>query len=59
LEKSGIYFDEEYFYASIREGKWSEVENYLSSFTSWSDNKYSAMMIFEIEKQKFYEALHK
>lgn len=38
-------------------GKWVELEEYLTSFTRLSDNRYSLKLFFEIRKQKLLEAL--
>ncbi|KAJ8534956.1 hypothetical protein K7X08_016684 [Anisodus acutangulus] len=56
-QETGYFFDMEYFEALVLSGNWDETENYLSSFTGVSDNKYSLKMYFEIRKQKFLEAL--
>ncbi|KAH9760537.1 Topless-related protein 1 [Citrus sinensis] len=41
----------------ILDGKWEDVEQYLSSFTKVDDNRYSTKIYFEIRKQNFFEAL--
>nr|XP_027072066.1 topless-related protein 1-like [Coffea arabica] len=58
LEKeTSFYFDMNYFEELVLSGNWSEVEAYLSSFTTPDSNEYSIKMYFEIRKQKFLEAL--
>ncbi|KAG8381731.1 hypothetical protein BUALT_Bualt05G0003100 [Buddleja alternifolia] len=58
-QESGYFFSLEYFKSLILNGKWEEVQKYLSSFTSVKDNKYSTRIYFDILKQKYYEALYK
>nr|XP_016500037.1 PREDICTED: topless-related protein 1-like [Nicotiana tabacum]XP_016500038.1 PREDICTED: topless-related protein 1-like [Nicotiana tabacum]XP_016500039.1 PREDICTED: topless-related protein 1-like [Nicotiana tabacum] len=56
-QETGFFFDMEHFEHLVLSGSWDETENYLSSFTGVSDNKFSTKMFFEIRKQKFLEAL--
>ncbi|XP_060212014.1 topless-related protein 1-like [Lycium barbarum] len=55
-QEAGFFFDMQRFEALVLSGNWDETENYLSSFTGVSDNKYSLKKYFEIRKQKFHEA---
>ncbi|XP_071909863.1 topless-related protein 1-like [Coffea arabica] len=56
-QETSFYFDMNYFEELVLSGNWSEVEAYLSSFTTPDSNEYSIKMYFEIRKQKFLEAL--
>ncbi|XP_044464620.1 protein TOPLESS-like isoform X1 [Mangifera indica] len=55
--ESGYYFDLKFFEDLVLDGKWEEVERYLSSFTKVDDNRYSTKIFFEVRKQNFLEAL--
>jgi hypothetical protein len=55
--ESGLYFDMEHFEDMILNGKWDEVEKYLSGFTKVEDNAHSTKIFFELRKQKYLEAL--
>lgn len=55
--ESRFYFDMKFFEDMILDGKWEDVEKYLSSFTKVDDNRYSTKIYFEIRKQSFFEAL--
>lgn len=55
--ESRFYFDMKFFEDMILDGKWEDVEQYLSSFTKVDDNRYSTKIYFEIRKQSFFEAL--
>lgn len=55
--ESRFYFDMKFFEDMILDGKWEDVEQYLSSFTKVDDNRYSTKIYFEIRKQNFFEAL--
>ena len=48
-----------YFEEMVTNGEWDEVEKYLSGFTKVDDNRYSMKIFFEIQKQKYLEALDK
>ncbi|GAU15075.1 hypothetical protein TSUD_08130 [Trifolium subterraneum] len=41
----------------VLNGKWDEVEKYLSGFMNVEDDKYSIKIYFELRKQKYLEAL--
>ncbi|XP_045791919.1 topless-related protein 2-like [Trifolium pratense] len=56
-QETGIYFNLKYFEKQVLAGEWEECEKYLASFTNINDNGYSMKMIYEIRKQKYYEAL--
>lgn len=56
-QESGVYFNMNYFEDRVRNGDWGEVENYISGFTKYDENKYSMAIIFQIRKQKYLEAL--
>ncbi|XP_031279576.1 topless-related protein 1-like [Pistacia vera] len=56
-QESGLFFSVKYFEDLVLNGKWDEVENYLSGFTRVDDNRYSMKIYFEIRKQKYLEAL--
>lgn len=58
-KESGLFFSMNYFEDLILDGKWEEVERYLSGFTRVDDNRYSMKIFFEIRKQKYLEALDK
>lgn len=55
--ESRFYFDMKFFEDMILDGKWEDVEQYLSSFTKVDDNRYSTKIYFEIRKQSLFEAL--
>lgn len=55
--ESRFYLDMKFFEDMILDGKWEDVEQYLSSFTKVDDNRYSTKIYFEIRKQNFFEAL--
>lgn len=55
--ESRFYFDMKFFEGMILDGKWEDVEKYLSRFTKVDDNRYSTKIYFEIRKQSFFEAL--
>ncbi|XP_031279553.1 protein TOPLESS-like [Pistacia vera] len=55
--ESGYFFNLKFFEDLVLDGKWEEVERYLSSFTKVDDNRYSTKIYFEIRKQNFLEAL--
>ncbi|KAJ0046135.1 hypothetical protein Pint_05408 [Pistacia integerrima] len=44
--ESGYYFDLKFFEDLVLDGKWEEVERYLSSFTKVDDNRYSTKIYF-------------
>ncbi|KAK6263487.1 hypothetical protein SCA6_018921, partial [Theobroma cacao] len=56
-EETGFFFNMRYFENCITNGEWEEVEKYLSGFTKFDDNRYSMKIFFEIQKQKYLEAL--
>ncbi|XP_007023214.2 PREDICTED: topless-related protein 4 isoform X1 [Theobroma cacao] len=58
-EETGFFFNMRYFENCITNGEWEEVEKYLSGFTKFDDNRYSMKIFFEIQKQKYLEALDK
>ncbi|KAG8381732.1 hypothetical protein BUALT_Bualt05G0003200 [Buddleja alternifolia] len=58
-QESGYFFDLKYFENLILNGKWEEVEKYLSRFTGVNDNYHSTKIYFEIRKVKYYETLYK
>nr|GEU38796.1 protein TOPLESS-like [Tanacetum cinerariifolium] len=53
----GYYFNMRYFEEVVTNGEWEEVVKYLQGFTKVKDNRYSMKIFFEIQKQKFLEAL--
>lgn len=55
--ESGYFFNMNYFEECVTKGDWDEVENYLSGFTEFNDDRYSAKIFFDIRKQKYLEAL--
>nr|GEW41782.1 topless-related protein 4-like isoform X1 [Tanacetum cinerariifolium] len=55
--ESGYYFNMRYFEEVVTNGEWEEVVKYLQGFTKVEDNRYSMKIFFEIQKQKFLEAL--
>ncbi|CAH1432821.1 unnamed protein product [Lactuca virosa] len=57
--ESGFFFNMRYFEEMVTNGEWDEVEKYLSGFTKVDDNRYSMKIFFEIQKQKYLEALDK
>nr|XP_043628394.1 topless-related protein 4-like [Erigeron canadensis] len=57
--ESGFFFNMRYFEEMVMNGKWDDVEKYLSGFTKVEDNRYSMKIFFEIRKQKYLEALDK
>ncbi|KAJ1697776.1 hypothetical protein LUZ63_006288 [Rhynchospora breviuscula] len=57
---SQVYFNLEYFEELIRAGDWAKAEWYLRGFfTNVQDNRYGLKMLFEIYKQKYFEALYR
>lgn len=58
-QESKLFFNLKYFEELIMEGKWEEVERYLSAFTKVDDNRFSMKVFFEIRKQRYLEALDK
>ncbi|KAL0672434.1 hypothetical protein Bca4012_000414 [Brassica carinata] len=57
--ESACYFNMLYFEELVAQGKWDEMEKYLSGFTKIEDNKQSMNIFFEIRKHKYLEALDK
>ncbi|KAI3811192.1 hypothetical protein L1987_20910 [Smallanthus sonchifolius] len=57
--ESGFFFNMRYFEEMVTSGEWEEVVKYLSGFTKVDDNRYSMKIFFEIQKQKYLEALDK
>ncbi|KAF2576973.1 hypothetical protein F2Q68_00000249 [Brassica cretica] len=57
--ESACYFNMLYFEELVAQGKWDEMEKYLSGFTKIEDNKHSMNIFFEIRKHKYLEALDK
>lgn len=57
--ESACYFNMRYFEELVAQGKWDEMEKYLSGFTKIEDNKQSMNIFFEIRKHKYLEALDK
>ncbi|KAF8081695.1 hypothetical protein N665_0870s0017 [Sinapis alba] len=57
--ESGCYFNMSYFKELVTQGKWDEMEKYLSGFTKVKDNQHSVKIFFEIRKHKYLEALDK
>ncbi|KAI3781936.1 hypothetical protein L2E82_11964 [Cichorium intybus] len=57
--ESGFFFNMRYFEELVTNGEWDDVEKYLSGFTKVDDNRYSMKIFFEIQKQKYLEALDK
>lgn len=55
--ESGFYFNMRYFEELVKNGEWDEVVKYMSAFTKVEDNRYSMKIFFEIQKQKYLEAL--
>jgi hypothetical protein len=41
----------------VLDGKWDEVEKYLSGFMKIEDSNHSLKIYFELRKQKYLEAL--
>lgn len=58
-QETGIHLSLHYVDELIAQGKWTELEAYLTGFTRLKDNRYSLKAFFEIRKQKFLEALDK
>ncbi|PWA13736.1 protein TOPLESS [Artemisia annua] len=56
-QESGYYFNMLYIEEMVANGQWEEVVKYLHGFTKVEDNCYSMKVFFEIQKQKFLEAL--
>lgn len=56
-QESGFHFNLQHFEDLILQGKWDDVERYLSGFSALEDNRYSMKIYFEIRKQKYLEAL--
>lgn len=56
-QESGFRFNMQHFEDLVNQGKWDDVERYLSGFTTLEDNRYSMKIYFEIRKQKYLEAL--
>ncbi|KAJ3698217.1 hypothetical protein LUZ61_001922 [Rhynchospora tenuis] len=57
---SQVYFNLEYFEELIHAAEWAKAEWYLRGFfTKLQDNKYGLKMLFEIYKQKYFEALYR
>lgn len=48
-----------HFQETIINGEWEVADKYLSAFTNIDDNRYSKKLFFELQKQKYYEALHR
>lgn len=57
--ESGCYFNMRYFEELATQGKWDEMEKYLSGFTKIEDNLESTQIFFQIRKHKYLEALDK
>ncbi|KAK2398989.1 topless-related protein [Trifolium repens] len=55
--ETGLYFDCKYFEDMVLDGKWDEVEKYLSGFMKIEDSNHSLKIYFELRKQKYLEAL--
>ncbi|WJX09801.1 hypothetical protein P8452_00596 [Trifolium repens] len=55
--ETGMYFDCKYFEYMVLDGKWDEVEKYLSGFMKIEDSNHSLKIFFELRKQKYLEAL--
>ncbi|XP_051137730.1 protein TOPLESS-like [Andrographis paniculata] len=56
-QETGYFFDIDYFEELMLQGKWDDVEGYISGFTLVDDNDYSRKIYFEIRKHKYIEAL--
>ena len=56
-QESGYYINMRYFEEMVANGEWEEVVKFLHGFTKVEDNCYSMKVFFEIQKQKFLEAL--
>ncbi|PWA72233.1 WUS-interacting protein 2 [Artemisia annua] len=57
LDEEGKYKETLHRLEMITNGEWEEVVKYLHGFTKIEDNRYSMKVFFEIQKQKFLEAL--
>ncbi|KAK9280606.1 hypothetical protein L1049_014301 [Liquidambar formosana] len=57
--ESRVFFNMKHFEDMVFDGKWDEVERYISAFTKMEDNRNSMKIFFEIRKQKYLEALDK
>nr|GLL35209.1 hypothetical protein TSUD_194820 [Ipomoea trifida] len=56
--ESRVFFDLKYFEEKVIQGKWDELEKYLSGFVKFDDNNLlSNKLFFEIRQQKYLEAL--
>lgn len=55
--ESGVFFNMKYFEECVTNGDWDEVENYLSGFSKFDENRHSMKIFFEIRKQRYLEAL--
>ncbi|KAJ0030502.1 hypothetical protein Pint_12404 [Pistacia integerrima] len=55
--ESKIFFNMNYFGETIINGDWEKAEKYLSAFTKPDDNTFSRKLFFELQKQKYCEAL--
>ena len=56
-QETGLLFSLKCCEELVMNGRWDELEKYISGFTKLSDNRYSMKMFFEIRKQKYLEAL--
>nr|GME12792.1 topless-related protein 2 [Ipomoea batatas] len=55
--ESRVFFDLWYFEEKVIQGKWDELDKYLSGFVKFDDNLLSNKLFFEIRQQKYLEAL--
>ncbi|KAM7492938.1 hypothetical protein LguiB_027547 [Lonicera macranthoides] len=55
--ESGCFLNTNHLEELVLSGQWEEVERYLLAFTKAGDNNNSAKIFFEIQKQKYLEAL--
>lgn len=55
-----VYFDKDYFFDLITNGKWDEVEQYFTSFVPVQNVTSKATQVrFEVGKQRLLEALER
>ncbi|KAK4848242.1 hypothetical protein QYF36_010699 [Acer negundo] len=56
-QESKVFFNLNHFGETIMSGEWEKAEKYLSAFTKLADNRHSKKLFFELQKQKYFEAL--
>ncbi|KAL1565037.1 WUS-interacting protein 2 [Salvia divinorum] len=56
-QESGLFFNMRYIEEAVTNGEWENLDKYVSAFTKVEDNAISMKIIFEIRKQKYFQAL--